>query len=446
MPVSSTDLAHRSVKDLLIKQAVPASIGILFLTVNLLVDTIFVGRWIGSLAIAALSVVMPITFFVSSMGMAIGMGGSSVLSLALGKGNKEKALHTFAHQIMMTLCICTVFVVAGLFFSEEILFAFGANGAILPPAKVFFMPILLAVPFQALCMMGSTVVRAEGKARASMVAMIVAAIVNIVFDVLFIKVLDMGVFGAAMATALSFFFCFAYFLWFFVFKSELRLKLNSFTFKPKLFKEIISLSSVTFARQGVISILAIILNHTLYAEGGEQAVAIYGIISRMLMFMLFPVLGITQGFMPIAGYNYGAGNYDRVRETIITALKFAGFLSVGVFVVILVFAKPIVSIFTTDVQIMEETPEALRFVFAASPIIAIQLIGAAYFQAAGKATKALLLTLTKQGFFLIPLILILPHFFGIFGVWIAFPIADVLSTIITGLFLKKEMATQLKKD
>ena len=142
----------------------------------------------------------------------------------------------------------------------------------------------------------------------------------------------------------------------------------------------------------------------------------------------------------------GAGNYARVRETIITALKFASFLSVGVFVVILVFAKPIVSVFTTDVGIMEKTPEALRCVFAASPIIAIQLIGAAYFQAAGKATKALLLTLTKQGFFLIPLILILPHFFGIFGVWISFPIADVLSTTITGLFLKKEMATQLKKE
>ena len=305
MPVASTDLAHRSVKDLLIKQAVPASIGILFLTVNLLVDTILVGQWIGSLAIAALSVVMPITFFVSSMGMAIGMGGSSVLSLALGKGNKEKALHTFAHQIMMTLCICSVFVVVGLFFSEEVLFAFGANGAILPLAKVFFMPILLAVPFQALCMMGSTVVRAEGKARPAMIAMIVASVVNVVFDVVFIKILNMGVFGAAMATALSFFFCFVYFLWFFIYRSELRLKLSSFVFKPKLSKEIISLSSVTFARQGVISILAIILNHTLYAEGGEEAVAIYGIISRMLMFMLFPVLGITQGFMPIAGYNYG---------------------------------------------------------------------------------------------------------------------------------------------
>lgn len=443
MAISSADLANKSIRSLLIKQAVPASIGILFLTVNLLIDTIFVGRWIGSLAIAALSVVMPITFFISSMGMAIGIGGSSVLSRALGKNNHDKAVVTFAHQIMMTLGIASVFVVAGLFFSDKILFAFGANGDIVPPAKAFFMPILLAVPFQALCMMGNNVIRAEDKSRHAMAAMIVAAVSNVLLDILFIKVLDMGVFGAALATAFSFFLCFAYILWFFIYKSELRLTLSSFVFQPKLAGEIISLSFVTFARQGVISILAIILNHTLYAEGGEQAVAIYGIISRMLMFMLFPVLGVTQGFMPIAGYNYGAGNYQRVKETITTAIKYASYLSVIIFVMVLIFARPISAIFTTDPDVIEQTPGALRWVFAASPIIAIQLIGAAYFQSAGKAVKALLLTLSKQGFFLIPLVLILPQFFGILGVWIAFPIADVLSTLLTGLFLKKEMATQL---
>lgn len=445
MSVTSTDLAQKDIKKLLIRQSVPASIGILFMTVNVLIDTIFVGRWIGSLAIAALSVVMPITFFISSMGMAIGIGGSSVLSRALGKGKKEKAIATFAHQIMMTFGIASVFVITGLFFSEEILFAFGANGAIMAPAKEFFTPILIAVPFQAFCMAGNNVIRAEDKARHAMTAMIISAVSNIVLDILLIKVFNLGVFGAALATAFSFFLCFLYILWFFLYKSELKLELKHFVFHKELAGEIISLSFVTFARQGVISILAIILNHTLYAEGGEHAVAVYGIISRMLMFALFPVLGITQGFMPIAGYNYGADNYGRVRETIITAIKYAGFFAVLVFIVVLIFAKPIVSVFTTDSVVITDTPGALRWVFAASPIIAVQLIGAAYFQAAGKATKALLLTLSKQGFFLIPLILILPHFFGIFGVWVSFPIADVLSTLVTGLFLKKEMAYHLKE-
>ncbi|WP_297333313.1 MATE family efflux transporter [Flavobacterium sp.] len=446
MSVSSADLATKSIKSLLIKQAVPASVGILFMTINILIDTIFVGRWIGPLAIAALTVVMPLTFLISSLGMAIGIGGSSVLSRALGADNKEKALATFAHQIIMAFGLASVFVITGLFFSNEMLYAFGANGDIAEPARIFFIPVLLAVPFQALAMMGNNVVRAEDKARHAMTAMILSALGNLIMDVLFIQVLDMGIFGAALATATSFFIAFAYLVWFFIYKSELRLQLKHFKWHNKLAGEITSLSFVTFARQGVIGVLAIILNHTLFEQGGEHAVTVYGIISRMLMFMLFPVLGVTQGFLPISGYNYGAGNYGRVRESIFTAIKYAGALAIVIFAVILIFAKPIVAVFTKDPSVIEDTPGALRWVFAASPIIAVQLIGSAYFQAAGKATKALLLTLSKQGFFLIPLVLILPHFIGIFGVWVSFPIADILSTLITGLFLKKEMSTQLKPE
>lgn len=446
MELSSRELAKKDIKSLLIKQSVPASIGILFMTVNILIDAIFVGRWIGSMAIAALSVVMPITFFISSLGMAIGTGGSSVLSRALGAKNKDKALTTFAHQIIMTFGLSSLFVVLGLFFGDEILFAFGANGNITEPAREFFFPILLAVPFQALSMMGNSVIRAEDKTKHSMISMMISAVSNIVLDILFIKMLGLGVLGAAIATASSFFLCFAYILWFFVYKSELRLTWEHFAWKKEIAGEITSLSFVTFARQGVISVLAVILNHTLFAQGGEHAVTVYGIISRMLMFALFPVLGITQGFLPIAGYNYGANNHDRVRESVSLSIKYAGGLAILIFIIILVFAKPITAVFTTDPDVIRDTPGALRWVFAASPIIAVQLIGAAYFQAAGKAKKALMLTLSKQGFFLIPLVLILPQFFGIFGVWVAFPIADVLSTIVTGIFLKSALAEHVNEE
>ncbi|MDO8317345.1 MAG: MATE family efflux transporter, partial [Flavobacterium sp.] len=422
------ELGTQDIKKLLIKQAVPSSIGILFMSVNILIDTIFVGQWIGSLAIAAVTVVLPITFLISSLGMAIGVGGGSVLSRALGANHKEKALLTFGNQIMMTFLLASVFVVFGLFFSDEMLMLFGAKGAIMKPAKEFFIPIIISVPFLALCMMGNNVIRAEGKAKFAMVAMIIPAFINILLDIIFIKYLDLGMFGAALATAISYFTCFLFVFWFFYFKSELKLKARHFKFNIPIVKEITELSFVTFSRQGVVSILAIILNHTLYTYGGEHSGAIYGIISRMLMFALFPILGITQGFLPIAGFNYGAGNYERVKESVQLSIKYAAFLASLIFVVILIFAKPIVAVFTTDALVIDQTPEALRWVFAASPIIAVQLIGAAYFQAAGKAKKALLLTLSKQGFFLIPLVLILPNFLGIFGVWIAFPIADILST------------------
>lgn len=443
MAVSSTELGTLSIKDLLIKQSVPASIGILFMSVNILIDTIFVGQWIGSLAIAAVSVVLPITFLISSLGMALGIGGSSIISRALGANNREKALHTFGNQILMTLGLALISVFGGLFYSDEVLLLFGANGAIMEPAKEFFIPVLYGVPFLALCMMGNTVIRAEGKPKFAMIAMIIPAFSNIILDIVFIKLLNWGMFGAALATSISYFMCFAFILWFFIFKSELRLHLKHYLLDFKIISEIISLGFVTFARQGVVAILSIILNHTLFVYGGEHSVAVYGIISRMLMFALFPILGVTQGFLPVAGYNYGAKKYVRVSESISTSIKWAGVLATIIFLVILVLAEPIVAVFSNDADIIKETPNALRIVFAASPIIAIQLIGAAYFQAAGKAIPALLLTLTKQGFFLIPLILILPNYYGIFGVWISFPIADILSTIVTAFFLKKEMNRKL---
>lgn len=443
MAVSSTELGNLPIKKLLVKQSVPASIGILFMSVNILIDTIFVGQWIGSLAIAAVSVVLPITFLISSLGMALGIGGSSIISRALGAQNKEKALHTFGNQIMMTLSLAITAVVIGQFFSDEVLLLFGANGEIMKPAKEFFIPVLYGVPFLALCMAGNTVIRAEGKPKFAMIAMIIPAFGNIILDIIFIKVLDLGMFGAALATSFSYFMCFAFILWFFVYKSELRIHLKHLILDGKIVKEITSLGFVTFARQGVVAILSIILNHILFIHGGEHSVAVYGIISRMLMFALFPILGVTQGFLPIAGYNYGAKQYTRVSESISTSIKWAAFLATLIFVVILVFAEPIVTVFTNDPKIIAETPSALRWVFAASPIIAIQLIGAAYFQAAGKAIPALLLTLTKQGFFLIPLVLLLPNYFGIFGVWISFPIADLLATAVTGFFLKREMNLKL---
>jgi putative MATE family efflux protein len=443
MAQSSGALGTDNIKQLLIKQAVPASIGILFMSINILVDTIFVGQWIGSLAIAAVTVVLPITFLISSLGMAIGIGGSSIISRALGAQDKEKAYQTFGNQIVMTLALALFFVLIGFVFSDQILLLFGANGEIMNPAKEFFFPVLIGVPFLALCMMGNNVIRAEGKAKFAMMAMIIPAFGNIILDIVFIKFMNLGMFGAALATTISYFMCFVFILWFFIKKSELKPSAHHYKFDFPLVREISSLGLVTFSRQGVVSILAIIVNHTLFVYGGEHSVVVYGIISRMLMFALFPILGITHGFLPIAGYNYGAENFNRVKETISISIKYAAVLATFIFLLILIFAKPIVSVFTNDLNVINETPSAMRWVFAATPIIALQLIGAAYFQAAGKAIPALLLTLTKQGFFLIPLVLLLPNYFGIFGVWVAFPISDVLATLITAYFLRKEMTTKL---
>jgi len=442
---ASAELGNAAIGKLLISQALPASIGILVMSLNMVVDTIFVGQWIGPMAIAAITVVVPLTFLIASIGMAIGVGGASIISRALGSDNHDKAQRVFGNQIVMSLGLAVFFVIVGLVFKEEALALFGANGRILGPAEIYYVIVMLGIPFLALCMTGNPVIRAEGKPKFAMIALILPAIGNIFFDYLFINVLDMGMAGAAWATIISYFICFLFIYWFFLSKnSELKIRLQCFKLEYAIVKEITQLGGVTLARQGMVSILSIILNHTLFMYGGETSVTIYGIISRMLMFALFPVMGISQGFLPIAGFNYGAKKYQRVRESINISIKYGTGLALVIFVIIMVFPADIVSVFTDDEVILRETPNALRLVFSVTPLIAVQMIGSGYFQAIGKAVPALLLTLTKQGFFLIPLILILPNYYGIFGVWISFPIADLLSTLVTGIFLNREVKQNLK--
>jgi putative MATE family efflux protein len=441
----SAALGTDSIGSLLIKQAVPASIGILVMSLNILVDTIFVGNWIGSIAIAAINVVLPVSFFIAALGMAIGIGGSSIISRALGANNKERALKTFGNQITVTLLLTTAMVVFGLVFINEIIPAFGGKGDIFEPAKIYYRIVLYGVPLLALCMMGNNVIRAEGKPKFAMIAMIIPSVGNLILDYILINLLDMGMAGAAWATTISYGLCFLYVLWFFLSdKSELKISLPHFGLDLPILKEMSALGFVTLARQAVVSVTYLLMNNILFNIGGEASVAAYGIIGRMLMFALFPVLGVTQGFLPIAGFNYGAHKFPRVRESINKAILYAGGLGLVIFAVIMIFPEEIVSVFTKDADILSETPHYMRWVFAATPIIAIQLIGSAYFQAIGKAVPALLLTLTRQGFFFIPLIFILPHYFGELGVWISFPAADVLSTIVTGYFLNREIRKTLK--
>ncbi len=441
---------------MLIKQALPASIGILVMSLNVLVDSIFVGNWIGSIAIAAINVVLPVSFFIAALGMAIGIGGSSIISRALGANNREKALKTFGNQITLTLIVTISMVALGLYYVDSLIPAFGGKGAIFDPAKIYYTIILYGVPFLALCMMGNTVIRAEGKPKFAMIAMIIPSVGNLLMDYIFIYVFDWGMHGAAWATTIGYLLCFGYILYFFLSKnSELKISLPHFGLDLPILKEIGSLGFVTLARQAVTSITYLLMNNILFNLGGEAMVAVYAIIGRMLMFALFPVFGVTQGFLPIAGFNFGAEKYDRVKESIYTAIKYAALVATIVFVVLMVFPGEIASLFlsnrpelsqkelATNAFVLQHAPFAMRLVFAATPIIALQLIGAAYFQAVGKAIPALLLTLTRQGFFFIPLILVLPYFMEETGVWISFPIADVLSTVVTGIYLAREIRTQL---
>ncbi|MFT5620580.1 MAG: Na+-driven multidrug efflux pump, partial [Flavobacteriaceae bacterium] len=206
-----------------------------------------------------------------------------------------------------------------------------------------------------------------------------------------------------------------------------------------IIKEIFSVGGVTFVRQGTVSLLAIVLNNSLFHYGSEMAISSYGIISRLMMFINFPVFGLVQGFIPIAGFNYGSKQWPRVKEVLYTAIKYGLGIAFIIFAVLMFFAPQIVRLFTNDQALIDQTYPALRFIFLLTPTLIVQLLSSAYYQSIGKALPALVLTLLKQGIFLIPLVLILPLYYGLDGIWYSFPIADGLTTIVSSIFIRASM-------
>jgi putative MATE family efflux protein len=425
---------------LLIQQAIPASIGILVMSLNILIDTIFVGQWIGSNAIAAINVVLPVSFFIAALGMSIGIGGASIISRSLG----EKNLETFGNQISLTLALTTFVVIFGLIYVDQIIPIFGGKGSLFDLAKTYYLIVMYGVPVLAFCMMSNNSIRAEGKPKNAMYAMLLPSVSNLIFDYVFIKGFDWGMMGAAWATTLSYGVCASYIIYFFLSgKSSLKPDIQAFIPKIGLVQEIASLGSVTLVRQAMVSITVLLVNNILFTLGGESSITVYAIISRMLMFATFPIFGITQGFLPIAGFNYGAQNWQRVRKSINISITYSSVMASLIFVAIFLFSDAIPSIFSKDTTVSDQTSVALRYVFMTLPVIGIQLIGAAYFQAIGKAFPALLLTLSRQGLFFIPLLFLLPPYFGVLGVWMAFPLADLFSTIVTLYFLNRAIRKNL---
>ena len=437
---SASEMGIEPIGKLLIKHAVPSSLGILVMSLNILIDTIFVGHWIGPNAIAAINIVLPVSFFVAAIGMSIGIGGGSIISRSLGNKNHDKANKTFGNQVSLTLISTIFFMSLGLYYTNDLIPLFGGKGELFDLAKTYYIIVMIGVPVLGLCMMSSNTIRAEGKPKSAMYAMFIPSISNLCLDYLFIYELGLGMYGAALATTLSYFICGIYILSFFVLKkSDLKLKASDLKFDVSIVKETLSLGLVTLSRQAAVSLTVLVVNNILFSLQGENMIAVYAIISRMLMFMLFPILGITQGFIPIAGYNFGAKNKDRVLNSVKKAIVYSTGMATLIFLFIYTFSDIVANAFTSDINIINKTSDALILVFMATPIIGIQLIGSAYFQAIGRAFPALMLTLSRQVFFLIPLVFFLSKIYGVYGVWISFPLAELLSTILTGIYLNFEL-------
>jgi len=428
----SVALANEPIKTLLWKLSLPAMAGMFVMSLYNVVDAIFVGRGVGILGIAGISIVFPIQMVIMGIGLMVGIGAASLISRSLGADNVKRAERTLGNAILLLLLLGGTLAVVALSRSTFLLRLFGATDNILPYAKAYLDIILLGVVFHGFSMAANAIIRAEGNARVAMISMFIGALLNIALDPVFIFALGMGIRGAAIATVIAHITTTLYLAHYFLSgKSSLRIRVKNFILERTVVKEIVAIGFGVFVRTAAGSFIAVIINRTLGFYGGDVSIAVFGVVHRVLHFAVMPNMGIAQGLQPILGFSYGARRYDRGIEVIRRSVIIAAAFSVGAVLIILLFAEPIIRFFSTDAALISQGTHAIRLIFMALWLVGFQIVGATIFQAIGKPIQTFILSTSRQILFLIPLVFILPRFFGLNGVWLSFPIADTLSFIIT---------------
>ncbi len=425
---------------LLLKLSLPAFMGMFVMALYNVVDTIFIGHYVGPLGIAALSIVFPIQMLTMGIGMMMGMGGASLISRLLGAGNAARAEHALGNSLTFTIIISVALTIIGLSNPDLWLRLMGASETILPYARDYMTIILAGVIFRTLAMAQNFLIRATGNARVPMIGMIMGASLNIVFDAIFIIPLGMGVKGAALATVIAQVITSLYFLRYYLSgKSFLRIHLQNMVIEWDILKSILAIGISSFARTAAQSLAVIFVNRTLLTFGGDLAISSYGLIQRIMIFALMPSIVIGQGMQPILGFNYGAKRYGRALRVIKLAIVSATIYSIIAFCALYFAPELFIRVFTADSELIVLTADAARQIFLAVYLIGFIIIGSIVFQAIGKAPQAFVTAVARPALFLLPLVFILPNYWQLDGAWLAFPITDALTTILVLALLIPEI-------
>ncbi len=417
---------------MLVKLTIPAFLGMFVITLYNVVDTIFIGHYVGPLGIAGLSIVFPIQMLSMGIGQMMGMGGASLISRLIGADNIPRAEHALGNAFSGTILLSAVVMIVGLSNPDFWLRLMGASDTILPYAHDYMVIILYGMFFQTFAMSMNMLIRAEGNARVPMIGMIIGAGINIVLDAIFIIPLGMGVQGAALATVIAQFISTIYFLSYHLTgKSFLRLHATNLIIQWQIMKDILAIGISALAMTVAGSVASIFVNRLLVAYGGDLAISAFGILHRIMMFALMPGMVIGQGLQPILGFNYGARRFDRALRVIKLAATYATAISTLAFFILYFYPEPFIRVFSNDVGLIEVGVYAAKRVFAVMPVIGLMMVGQIVFQSIGKVKQAIVSSLGRTALFLLPTVLILPHFWGIDGVWLAFPFTDVLTLLLT---------------
>lgn len=426
---------------LLVKLATPAFMGMFVQTLYNVVNTIFIGQFVGPMAIAGLSIVFPLQMLAMGFGMMVGMGGSSLISRFLGAGNIAGAEKTIGNGITISIIISLAVTAIVLPFLDFWLRLIGASDIVLPYAKEYMLIVMSATVFNVFAMSLLAFVRAEGNARVGMTAMFIGAGLSIVLDAIFIIPLHMGVRGAALATIISQISSMIYLLSYYLTGSSyLKIRRQNFRLDIKILKQMFAIGIAAFVQTIAGSLSAMLLIKMVISYGGDSALAAFGIIQRVMMFSSMPAMVFAQALQPVLGFNYGAKRFHLAMRAITIAVIVSTSLSLLAFTVLYFFPEPIMRVFTSDEQILTTGRYASQLVFLSLPLMGAMMIGQLIFQAIGKAKQSFITAIVRPIVFLIPLVLILSRLWGLDGVFLSFPMSDALTFILVVVMISPIIA------
>ncbi len=436
MQQSTTDkeltLETKKISALVWEYSIPAIIGTLVNSFYNIVDRIFIGQGVGAYAISGLAITFPVTILASSLGMLVGVGAASRISISLGERKKHTAEQILGNSLMLILLFNAAIMTLFYVYLDPILLAFGATENTLPYAREYLQIVLIGNVFISLCYSFNNMMRASGYPKKAMITMLIGALLNIILDPVFIFVFDLGIRGVAWATVISMFVGMLFVMHHFLQDSSLiRLRKENIRLNKEIVLAIVSIGLSPFFMQVAASGVAVLLNTSLLKHGGDLAVGAYGILNAMLLIIIMTVVGLNQGTQPIIGYNYGAGNFLRVKETFFYAVKVATIITSAGFIVGMFFPRQFAGAFTGDQALLEIAENGIRLSLLAFPLVGFQVVAGNFFQSIGQAKKAIVQSLSRQIIFLVPGLLIFPAWLGLNGVWIAMPVSDFLASLLS---------------
>ena len=434
-----TTLGTESIRKLLMQYAGPAIIAMTASSLYNMVDSIFIGQGVGPLAISGLAITFPVMNLSAAFGAMVGVGASTLLSVKLGQKDYATAQNILGNVITLNTIIGVIFGALMLAFIDPILYFFGASDATISYARDYMVIILLGNVITHMYLGLNAMLRSAGHPQKAMYATIGTVIINTILDPLFIYTFDMGIQGAAVATVFAQTLALCWQLKLFSNKNEMiHLRRGTFALKKKIVSNSLAIGMAPFLMNLCACFVVILINKGLQTHGGDLAIGAYGIANRVVFFFVMIVMGINQGMQPIAGYNYGARQFDRVNKVLrltiyaATAVTTLAFLS-GEFI-----PELLARAFTTDNELIRQAANGMRYLVAIFPIVGFQMVTVNFFQSIGKAKISIFLSLTRQLIFLIPCLFILPNFWGQQGVWISMPLSDLLSSLVAGFMLFKQ--------